>query len=67
MMNPQRKMAYGAALAVLGGLATAIGPTLGLATLARPWSFIAGFLVGLLAGLGAALAIVGMLERRHRR
>jgi hypothetical protein len=59
------KCGVGAALATFGGIATALAPTLGVTALGRPWSFLAGFVVGLVGGLGVALAIFGMIELRR--
>ena len=62
-MKTQQKLIIGGALATLGGLAAIFGPGLGVD---RPWSFVVGFLVGVVTGLGATLAVVGLLERRVR-
>jgi hypothetical protein len=43
----------------------ALGPVVGATTLGRPWSFLAGFVVGVIAGIGAALAVHGLIERRR--
>ncbi|OQA23290.1 MAG: hypothetical protein BWY63_00329 [Chloroflexi bacterium ADurb.Bin360] len=50
-----RKLGIGACFAVLGALGIALGPAMGLTNLAYPWSFLAGFVTGILAGLGVTL------------
>ena len=62
LMNARKKAGIGAALACLGALGFIIGPTFGLADLSRPWSFLIGFVVGVVAGLGATLAVAGLIE-----
>jgi hypothetical protein len=64
-MDARKKAGIGAALAGLGAIGFIIGPTLGLADLARPWSFLIGFVVGIVAGLGATLAVAGLFELRR--
>ena len=64
-MDARKKAGIGAALAGLGAIGFTIGPTLGLADPARPWSFLIGFVVGIVAGLGATLAVAGLLEMRR--
>lgn len=66
-MTSSTKLALGSLLAVIGGLGIVLGPSVGAAALPTPWSFIAGFLAGLSGGLGVALAIFGLLERRQGR
>jgi hypothetical protein len=64
--SPSRKMSIGACLAVLGGIGMSLAPSTGATQLAIPWSFLAGLLVGLSAGAGAALTVGGLIERRHQ-
>ena len=66
-LDPQRKIAVGAAIAALAGAAMSVAPHTGWTTLERPWSFLAGFLFGLLAGVGAMTAVVGLLGCRRER
>lgn len=51
-------------LSVLGGLGLVFGPRLGLTELGRPWTFLAGFGVGLVTGLGLVMAVAGLLGAR---
>jgi hypothetical protein len=39
----------------------------GWASLVRPWGFLRGFVLGVAAGTGAALAIAGLLELRRSK
>ena len=59
------KMAVGSALAAIGGVLMVLVPLAGWCSLPGPWDFVLGFMTGLLAGLGATLAIAGLIERRH--
>lgn len=66
-MEANQRLGAGAILAVLGGLGTALGATLGVATLGEPWSFFVGFVAGVATGIGVALAVSGLLQVRHAR
>jgi branched-subunit amino acid permease len=65
-MKSEKKLAFGSILGFLGAAGIILGPLLGLSELARPWSFILGFIFGLLAGVGVALSLSGFLEKRRR-
>ncbi len=43
----------------------ALSAILGWTSLVRPWGFLLGFVLGVAAGAGAALAIAGLLESRR--
>ena len=64
-MDPRTKTSVGAVLAVVGALAMILGPTFGATTLGRPWSFLVGFVVGIIAGMGVTLAISGLIDMRR--
>jgi len=64
-MHWRTKTGTGAVLGILGGVGMAVGPTLGAAELGRPWSFVGGFVVGLVAGIGVVLAVSGLVDRRR--
>ncbi len=66
-MNTNMKLGIGAALAAIGALAFVIGPALGFADLGGPWSFILGFVVGIVAGLGSVLTVSGLIDVRRNR
>lgn len=61
------KLALGAALASVGGLLLVLSPVVGWYPLPGPWEFPVGFSTGLFAGLGAVLAIVGLVDSRRKR
>jgi hypothetical protein len=61
----QQRLGAGAVLAILGGLGMALGPTLGATTLSAPWSFIAGFVDGVVTGIGVVLCVSGLIQIRH--
>ena len=63
-MSTPQKLGVGSALAAVGGLGIVLGPVLGWSQVGSPWAFILGFLFGVSAGVGVALAIAGLLERR---
>lgn len=52
-------------MATLGALGIVLGPKLGAAGLGRPWSFLVGFTDGVVTGIGAVLAISGLLDYRR--
>jgi hypothetical protein len=64
-MGTNKKLGIGSFLAVLGGIGFILAPTLGATQLERPWSFIAGFVVGIVGGTGVALSIFGLLEKKR--
>jgi len=66
-LDTQQKLAFGSALAVIGAAGIVIGPTLGFSNLLWPWSFILGFVFGILAGIGVVLTISGLIDRRAGR
>jgi CBS-domain-containing membrane protein len=66
-MNTNTKISLGALLAIFGAIGFILGPSLGANVLPQPWSFIAGFLVGVMTGIGAALCVKGLLEQRQQK
>lgn len=65
--DPRQKAGLGSALATLGALGIVLGPKMGATALGKPWSFLAGFSVGVIAGIGVALAVSGLLDLRKRK
>lgn len=63
-MNPTKALYTGFILAILGGAGIVLGPIFGLTELVRPWSFILGFIFGIMSGVGAALTLFGLLEKK---
>lgn len=61
-MSAQAKMGLGAALAALGALAIVLSLFLGWSEAAGPWDFLLGFVTGVVTGLGATLAVAGLIE-----
>ena len=51
-------------LATFGGTGIVLSILLDWTSLSRPWSFLLGFLMGILSGMGAALSIYGLGKRR---
>lgn len=66
-MSAQTKMSLGAVLSAVGALGIVLSFLLEWTEAPRPWSFLLGFVVGVLAGLGATLAVAGLIERRRSR
>lgn len=66
-MNTNKMLAWGSALATLGGLGIILLLILDWSSLSRAWSFAVGFGFGLPAGVGTALAIFGLLARRREQ
>jgi hypothetical protein len=65
-MEWQQKTGVGAALSVLGAICMVVLPILGVTEIGRPWSFLLGFVIGVITGLGAVLAVSGLLDRRRQ-
>ncbi|MGB3861906.1 MAG: hypothetical protein WA915_07455 [Candidatus Aminicenantaceae bacterium] len=63
-MSSSKKLTIGIIFAILGGAGIILGPLLGFTELARPWSFILGFIFGVMSGIGVALALFGLYEVR---
>jgi hypothetical protein len=63
-MSSANKLTIGIIFAILGGAGIILGPLLGFTELARPWSFILGFIFGVMTGIGVALALFGLYEMR---
>jgi CBS-domain-containing membrane protein len=66
-MDSKKSLGAGVVLVIFGGAGMILAPTLGATELARPWSFLAGFLVGIVAGLGVALTVHGLAGRRRAK
>ena len=65
-MKPTKKLGIGAICAILGGAGIILGPFLGFSELARPWSFVLGFIFGVLGGIGVTLSLFGIYEMRKK-
>ena len=65
-MKNRTQLAVGAALATAGGLGIALSLILDWTSFERPWSFLVGFGFGLAAGIGTALAVVGLCMHRRK-
>lgn len=64
-MDPEKKISIGAFLGVVGSVGIILGFLLGAPNLAGPWDFLVSFALGVSAGLGVALSVSGLLERRN--
>jgi hypothetical protein len=64
-MNPSKKLRIGAFLALLGGAGIIFGPLLGFTELVKPWSFILGFIFGVMTGIGVVITLFGLYEKRR--
>ena len=62
----ETQLALGSALAVIGALLIVLLPLLGWTSLPGAWDFPLGFASGLLAGIGTAVTVIGLIERRRR-
>jgi hypothetical protein len=67
ILSSQQKTGVGALLAVVGAFGIVGGALWGWASFGRPWSFLLGFIFGVLGGMGATLCISGLLDRRSGR
>lgn len=66
-MSTQRKIAFGSALSSFAAAGIVLSAILGWAGFPRPWGFLLGFVFGVLAGLGATLAVSGLIDNRKQR
>jgi predicted ABC-type sugar transport system permease subunit len=66
-MNAPQKIALGSVLTVMGAAGIAFSVIFAWASLQSPWDFLLGFFLGIVAGMGAVLAISGFLEQRRLR
>jgi hypothetical protein len=66
-MRSAKKLTIGASFALPGAAGIILGPLLGFSELAKPWSFILGFIFGVLAGIGVALSLFGLHEMRKEK
>ena len=64
-MSSEAKMALGSALTTIGALLMVLALHLGWHSIPGPWDLLLGFVTGLAAGMGPALAIKGLIERRR--
>ncbi|MFC2164834.1 hypothetical protein ACFLT2_07555 [Acidobacteriota bacterium] len=64
-MRSATKLSLGSIFAIFGAAGIIFIPLLGFSELTPPWSFILGFIFGVMAGVGVALSISGLLEKRN--
>jgi hypothetical protein len=64
-MSTQTKIALGSVLAALGALMIVLSLLLEWTAAPSPWDLLLGFVVGVITGFGATLAIAGLVERRR--
>ena len=64
-MSTQTKIALGSVLSTLGALVIVLSLLLRWTTVSSPWDFLLAFVVGVISGFGATLAITGLIERRR--
>ena len=64
-MDAQQKLASGAALATIAGLGMVLSSISGWPSVAHPWGLLVVFALGVLGGIGATLAVSGLMERRQ--
>ena len=63
--NAQKRMALGSALACIAGAGIVLSAILGWSGASQPWGFLLGLVLGILVGLGATLAVSGLIEYRR--
>jgi predicted ABC-type sugar transport system permease subunit len=66
-IDVQTRMAMGAALASIAAVCIVVSLLLGWSAAPRPWGFLLGFLTGVASGLGATLAVTGLIGYRQGR
>ena len=62
-LTSNKKMAVGSVLALIGAVGIVLAVILDWSEVCWPWDFLIGFLFGVVAGIGAALALFGLIER----
>lgn len=66
-MEPEKRMGIGAALTCFGAIAVVLSTVFGWSGACEPWGFVLGLAFGVLLGLGATLALAGLVEVRRKR
>lgn len=64
-MSTRSRMGLGAVLGTVGALGTVLSLLLGWSAAPQPWGSLLAFLFGMAAGVGATLAVAGLIERRQ--
>ena len=67
MISTQRKIAIGSVLSSFAAAGIVLSSIFGWSGSPRPWGFLLGFVLGILAGLGATLAVAGFIDYRKGR
>jgi len=63
-MELSQRLGLGSVLAIAGGAGIAYLPLAGVTDLPAPWPLLIGFVCGLSAGVGAALALHALIRIR---
>lgn len=66
-LSSRQKLGLGSPLTVIGAIGIVVGPVAGWSDFDRPWSFLMGFGFGVSAGLGVALCVSGLIDRRSEQ
>jgi hypothetical protein len=64
-ISTRTRLGIGSALSAIGALGIVLSLLLEWSEAPRPWGFLLGFVLGLLAGLGVTLALSGLIELRR--
>jgi F0F1-type ATP synthase assembly protein I len=64
-MSNQTKLGLGSFLSTFGALGVVLSLLLDWTSAPEPWGFLLGLLFGVAVGLGATLAVAGLIGRRH--
>ena len=65
--DAQKRMAIGSALACFASLGIVLSAVFGWSGASQPWGFLLGLVLGILVGLGATLAVSGLVEHGRGR
>jgi hypothetical protein len=65
-MTFRQKLMWGLLLTILGFIGIFFASSLGFTSLDRPWSFITGFITGIIITLGVGMLISGLVDQKGK-
>lgn len=65
-MTFRQKLIWGLLLTILGFIGIFFASSLGFTSFGRPWSFITGFVTGIIITLGVGMLISALIENKGK-